>query len=113
MYAKLLLNLVTVQDDQKAMANLEARAAKARKMNAHHSTTDVICYLADLDQHGCLQYGLGLFAERNSGDIPFGIAPGEDGPCEQFDPAKIAEYKRLQQGSSGKRSWLACLANVF
>ncbi len=40
MYAKLSLNLVTVQDDQKAMANLEARAANAREMNAHDSTTD-------------------------------------------------------------------------
>jgi len=29
-----------VQDDQKAMANLEARAAKGRRMNAHDSTTD-------------------------------------------------------------------------
>jgi len=38
-----------VQDDQKAMANLEPRAAKARKMNAHDSTTDPqVSYLQDL-----------------------------------------------------------------
>ena len=107
------------------MENLEARAAKARNMNAHDSTADsqvsclhylLMSYALSLfsDLEGCLQaYGLGLFAERNSGDIPFGIAPGKDCPCEQFDPAQIAEYKRLQQGSSGKRSWLSCLIDVF
>lgn len=94
------MSVATAEDDQQAMENFEARAAKARNMNAHHSTTD------------SQAYGLGLFAERNSGDIPFGIEPGKDCPCEQFDPAQIAEYKRLQL-SSGKRSWLLCLIDVF
>ena len=37
-HAEVRLDLVSVQDDQKAIVNLQARAAKARNMNASDST---------------------------------------------------------------------------
>lgn len=52
-HAEVQLDLVSVQDDQKAMANLQARAAKARKMNAYDST-QVSCLHGLLMSHAIL-----------------------------------------------------------